>query len=739
MEGKMSIHTPSQNHQQKSEFYTGIILWLLVLIAVATAIWAGARFHAAGHEGGESNFEYIVRYTDVEFFSWRVEMSVPETLVFLKEQGVTSIGIFEYTLWSLRKETGAYVLSNSELAGELSFNTDLATYSDFLQDIAQREGLRHGDYLVFMPGGPWAEQVWDHLGQLRVVENPALLRLKRFAHEDMELFLIQGARYDYLPQLALGAHPVHLANVSAAGLRVNPYLSARQIVTATSFEQALATYDNALISPVLFEGGVVHGYPRFTAQTAAALNKRNLSAMVYEYHDYPSGMKELAPLIDYNLAVMIPESRFFPTELEIVNSSRERKAQAIEFGLRNFAPGLKGVELQEELSRQMHALHEGRLRDLGLSPGALQLHKPQPMPQAAFLLMGLGLVAFTLIFLRLFLPVRPLYLLLLLIPGLAVIYLLFSRNQIITAQMLALWVAVIFPSFPFLTFFQNNKESSDNPLQMSSTVYCPVARAFSWAFMGRSVLQICAVFLFSLAGGVLLHGLLTLPPFFSGLEFFRGVKVMYILPLFIVGLAAFLSSSPTAGDRNTESRSLSGVRLLPDGTLGKTFLAAAKPVLQRPLTMGDVLLLGALLLIAFIYLTRTGHVLSINPAESQARDLLETILGVRPRFKEFLIGYPLALLGLYLTSRPQRPSQPQQPGASSSQPQAEGKTLLALLPRLILAASVLVPISILNTFAHIQAPLALSLWRSLHGFWLGVIAALILLLVWTLVERQLNK
>ena len=36
----------------------------------------------------------------------------------------------------------------------------------------------------------------------------------------------------------------------------------------------------------------------------------------------------------------------------------------------------------------------------------------------------------------------------------------------------------------------------------------------------------------------------------------------------------------------------------------------------------------------------------------------------------------------------------------------------------------------INTFAHIQAPPLLSLWRSVHGFWLGGACSLLFLFVW---------
>ena len=42
----------------------------------------------------------------------------------------------------------------------------------------------------------------------------------------------------------------------------------------------------------------------------------------------------------------------------------------------------------------------------------------------------------------------------------------------------------------------------------------------------------------------------------------------------------------------------------------------------------------------------------------------------------------------------------------------------------------LVPVSVVNTFAHTLAPLDLSLLRSFHGLWLGCLAGLLLILCW---------
>ena len=325
-----------------------------------------------------------------------------------------------------------------------------------------------------------------------------------------------------------------------------------------------------------------------------------------------------------------------------------------------------------------------------------------------------------------------------------------------------------------------------------------------------------------------MHGLLTTPPFFHGLELFRGVKAMYILPLVLSGLTALVlmagfsgreahgtaAQAQAAGDSvlpagncvsdnvGTGSFSRAGLSMykMPFFPLQfsaeqrQVFFSTLRCLLRRTLTLGDLLLLGLLLCIAFIYLTRTGHVRSIVPLEGTLRNILEQSLGARPRFKEFVLGYPLALCGLYLAAEffgrgkaacaanifsknkadhpaiicaGEKDSPACLPAAvdaaqlagnptgdedkeACSQPakytkgvEGPGRTNFSgnkkeyrqnkVCRYLVFGAlfgGALVPVSVVNTFAHTLAPLHLSLLRSFHGFWLGCLAGLLLILCW---------
>jgi len=94
--------------------------------------------------------------------------------------------------------------------------------------------------------------------------------------------------------------------------------------------------------------------------------------------------------------------------------------------------------------------------------------------------------------------------------------------------------------------------------------------------------------------------------------------------------------------------------------------------------------------------------------------LLDNLLGVRPRTKEFLLGHPLLLLLFYLGFRDNR-----------FQP--------------LLLAGVIGQVSLVNTYAHIHTPLLVSLLRSFNGLWLGIIGGLVLIVMWKLGARLAEK
>ncbi|MBI1757418.1 MAG: hypothetical protein HYR64_09965 [Fimbriimonas ginsengisoli] len=202
-------------------------------------------------------------------------------------------------------------------------------------------------------------------------------------------------------------------------------------------------------------------------------------------------------------------------------------------------------------------------------------------------------------------------------------------------------------------------------------------------------LEYLVVSLISLVGGLCVAGLLNGLPYLIRAEQFEGVKVAVFLPIAAVGAFFFARFSNLGG------------------------------ALRGPVTWGQAALaLGLLGLLAFM-ISRTGN---DNPAgvsglELRARSILDALLFVRPRTKEFLIGHPLLVIGICMLIRSRSGRMVETYG---------GWTALALM------AGAVGQTDLVNTMCHLHTPVTLSLVRIAVGWVAGGILGSVL---WLAVSR----
>jgi hypothetical protein len=183
-----------------------------------------------------------------------------------------------------------------------------------------------------------------------------------------------------------------------------------------------------------------------------------------------------------------------------------------------------------------------------------------------------------------------------------------------------------------------------------------------------------------IAAGTAIHGLGSFPDTVVGLSAFKGVKLQLVLP--VAGcLWALLTKEEI---HNLLNQSIRVKHLIGIGAIG----AAA----------------------AALYLMRSGNfpLVPVSASERRLRDVLEHAFTVRPRFKEFLIGHPLLITGLYIRARhPER---------------------LKFINdgRLLIWLGSIGLISILNTFSHFAASYGSAVLRTVHGVWIGGLIGLVL-------------
>lgn len=220
------------------------------------------------------------------------------------------------------------------------------------------------------------------------------------------------------------------------------------------------------------------------------------------------------------------------------------------------------------------------------------------------------------------------------------------------------------------------------------------------------VLALLQATLISVAGGVLVAGLLSSREALLRLELFRGVKAQHLLPPLLAALALL----PQLVWRSLARLGAAG-QGAPPARGHRSWLGVG-------LTLAGAAALGALIV---YYVGRTGNELVPVPQwERVLRDRIEAFLGTRPRFKE-LLGHGALLAGLMVLAR--QDSRPSDPG----QGLMDGRQAFAdLLARVLLVVGSVGQLSVVNTFAHLHQPLGVILQRVVYGLIGGLMLGLIL-------------
>ncbi len=183
----------------------------------------------------------------------------------------------------------------------------------------------------------------------------------------------------------------------------------------------------------------------------------------------------------------------------------------------------------------------------------------------------------------------------------------------------------------------------------------------------------------AVVGGLFVAGLLSQAAFMIEVRQFIGTKLLLVAPpLVLLGLYAFTAPF--------------GLRRRP------------AEVVTEPLRVWHftaILLLGAA---AVILLMRSGNQpdIGVSGFEAHLRSVLAALVGARPRFKEFLIGFPVLVL---------------LPALSAPHRRAAGWAI-------VLAAGVGLS-DVLDTFSHIHTPLAVTILREINGLVFGLVLGII--------------
>lgn len=191
--------------------------------------------------------------------------------------------------------------------------------------------------------------------------------------------------------------------------------------------------------------------------------------------------------------------------------------------------------------------------------------------------------------------------------------------------------------------------------------------------------------LVSFSGSLLVIGMFSHVKYSLYLDQFRGVSVLYLAPLILALILVMWS-----------------------------FNEPLIKWLKGNFKNYYILVLGILGAATLYYLARSGNEASISTLEIKFRKLLQSNLDVRPRTKEFLLAYPLFVLGIYFSYYYKRAAY-------------------------LLIPAVMGQLSIVSTFTHLHTPFIISVIRTGIGLGLGLIIGFLLIIIWNILKPWLIK
>ena len=464
------------------------------------------------------------------------------------------------------------------------------------------------------------------------------------------------------PEYPLGFNQADLEAIKGTNLPIVARPSVHQEGPLSEPQEILNSLPR--LEGLLFEGSEVWGYPDELQKTAALLEGRDIYlGFVEPFLARQKGMRDLGLLEEDRVLRLhsAQQGEMDRQSLERIvarylRSIRERNARLLY--LRPILAGDPG-DLLDQNQLLLNNLLEG-LQEAGFTIGKDGYFKPLHLPGWMAVVIWTGLMAGGVLLLNLILPrVAKLTPILFILGWLLGWGVFIPQFKFLFLQGILLGGALVAPLLPLIWVLEKRK----GPFWLD------------WLLIGGG----------TLLGTFIIGGLGAERTLILGLEVFRGVKVALFLPLLV--LAYYLYRDQLAGKWKNVRPSLAVF-------VSMAFLAVA----------------------LFFYINRSGNfpLIPVPQWEIAFRDFLEQVFIVRPRFKEFLWGHPLLLLGLFLYRQKKWP----------------------WVASLALLLGSMGPITMVNSFTHFHTPLWVSLWRSILGLLIGGGLGLLLILFIRWLQKQ---
>lgn len=623
-----------------------VLLILLIPGLIAALIVGMGRYKM---ESRSRNIELTLDYNELQNLSVSSGAPMPDLLSKFKAAGITGVAVSE------------------DLLGDL-VGTGQAAYTTRTSDVGPLTVVHITDMAI-------RDRVLKALNA-RLPDKYLIYDKELSATPGKSLNLIVRAAPPTLNLIGLGPSPVAVKLIKASGLDIVARLQNHPALTKKAVDAAIADMKTDGITRLVSAGDEVFGYRGLIDYTAGKIKDSGLVFGSIEFSkqrgDARMGKKLDSQFIRVHSVPVAEMGTMAPSSIaeRFVRAVKERDIKLCYVRL----PETSGEQpLQDSLDFVTSI--SGQIKASGYHMGVAEPFGNLSRPRPLLILMALSIVAGGIMLLGSLCTLSS-----------GVKYGLLGFGFVVAAglsmvetgrQLLALKAALIFPTLGITAlagpyFGRETNEKS------------PVMKA-SLMFIGMSIYSLC--------GALLVVGLLSGRAYMVKVDQFMGIKAAHLLPLMFV-MFFMVAGLPIMGKSFAEVKS--------------EVIASIRKIVAHPLFVWHAIAVMAALVIIGLAVMRTGNdaAVGVSGTELKFRAILDRLMVVRPRTKEFLIGHPALFLGLALLL---------------SRRKAWGLPLIAF--------GVLGQVSLLNTFCHIHTPLAVSVLRAFNGLWLGLLIGIVAWLI----------
>lgn len=505
-----------------------------------------------------------------------------------------------------------------------------------------------------------------------------------------------------LTRLTFGLDPKKVQEIRDSGLEVLPRpFSYRGWVSEKQVEATIKEYEKYDIKPTvfIFDGEIVMGHPENLDKTIEYMYDNNIKAALIEtgvqrQHMVQTGLENITASIDYNAVRLFSVPPFIQEKYgfyqyeggEEIENTLYRAVTERNIRLILFRPFKKDKHVyvtNVEDYYNMFDRFEGRIAEHGLSLGSASVMPTHKARIRYLILIGWGTAAAAVLLFSSIFKVKDKHKLILLILGIVGITGILFVRPALGEKALALAAAIIWASLSILYYSHRCHHYYENRGKITRNKAILLA-----------IKELIVASAISLIGALSVAAILSNMEYLLEIDIYRGVKISQLLPFVIYGLIFLKYFGYKRAGNNKNNRSIQ--------------ISEIKKLLNENIKIIYLLVGGVILAAGYIYISRTGHETNIKVLDIEIimRNLLEENLLARPRTKEFMMAFPLMMVGVYYAIK--------------------GNKHLILLSGL---GAILGLTSIINTFSHLRTPIYISTVRTLYSLILGIIFGLIFIAI----------